>query len=116
MNLAIELKLYLDACDTNSGALDARDRLLKFYDQIPVHPNFSEVDKQDFKELRRRYRNQHGAPAERSDRILKECFTSLGAPPPKKQTSSTPDSPTTVGGDAAGVGAGAGAGAGDAGA
>ena len=85
VNLAIEVKLYLDICETGIGALDARDRLLKFYDQIPVHPNFDNVDKSDFKEIKKRYRNQQGTPAERSDRILRECFTSIGAPPPKKQ-------------------------------
>ena len=86
MNLATEVKLYLDTVATGKGLLDARDRLLKFYDQIPVHPNFQDVDKSDFKELKKRYRNQHGTQAERGDRVLQECYVSIGAPPLKRRT------------------------------
>ena len=90
MNLAIEVKLYLDACDTESGALDARNRLLKFYNSIPIHPDFHDVDKSDFKEVKKRYQNQHHTAASKTNHILKECFTSLGAPPPKKQALNPP--------------------------
>ena len=90
VNLAIEVKLYLDCCHTGSGAMDARARLLRFYDRIPLHPNFQDVDKSDFKEVKKRYRNHHGTASERNDSVLEECFTSLGAPPLKKQTLDSP--------------------------
>jgi hypothetical protein len=101
VNLAIEVKLYLDVSITQ-GRLDSRDRLLKFYDKIPLHSNFKEVDKTDSKEVKKRYRNQHGTQADQSARILEECFTSIGAPPSKKQTMIT--SPMTSSGIVASTG------------
>ncbi len=41
----------------DSSKLDARSRLLKFYNSIPLYEDFKEVDKSNFKELRKRYRN-----------------------------------------------------------
>ena len=84
INLAIEVKLYQDA-STGNGKLDARERLIKFYDQLPLHPDFRDVDKNDFKELRDRYRNSKAASGDRYAGILEECYTSVGPPPAKKQ-------------------------------
>ena len=83
----MEVKLYLD-----EGILDARDKLLKFYDQIPKYYNFKEVDKADFKEVKKRSRNHHTLAVARKDEILKECFTSIGAPLVKKRALSLTDS------------------------
>ena len=86
VNLIIEVKLYLNISDININKLNARDRLLKFYDQIFVHSNFKDVNKSDFKKIKKRYRNQHDNIVERSDRIFKKCFTFIEMPPLKKQT------------------------------
>lgn len=45
MNLAIEVRLYLDSADTGMDTLNARDLLRKFFDQVPVHPNFERLTK-----------------------------------------------------------------------
>ncbi|KAL9023601.1 MAG: hypothetical protein Q9180_008171 [Flavoplaca navasiana] len=85
-NLAIEVKLYQDILDSNAGgAKDAHDELLKYYDQIPLHEDFVDVDKDDFKELRGRWRNKKGKDVVKDDLLLKKKFVSLGPPPPKKQ-------------------------------
>lgn len=82
-NLAIEVKLYLDAEETGIGVLDARNDLLRFYDTIPLHQNFANVDKNDFKELTHRYRNDKKKPKMKSFTMLETHFVSLGAPPSK---------------------------------
>ena len=84
VNLATQVKLYMDVAATGVGKLDARNRLLKFYDALAIHEDFVDVDKTEFKEIRKRYRNSHEGRAEGSHLILKECYTSIGTPPPKK--------------------------------
>ena len=44
-NLAVEVKLFLDQKAAQTAVADARQRLLRFYDTIPIHPDFTEVDK-----------------------------------------------------------------------
>jgi len=58
---------------------------LKFYDKISLHSNFEEVDKTDFKKVKKRYRNQHSTQTDQSARILDGCFTFIDAPSSKKQ-------------------------------
>ena len=54
---------------------NAEIRLLNFYDDIFFHENFKQIDKSDFKQLRKRYRNQHDFLNSKKSKILKECFT-----------------------------------------
>ena len=84
VNLATQVKLYMDVAATGVGKLDARNRFLKFYDSLAIHEDFVDVDKTEFKEIRKRYRNSHEDRAGGSHRILKEYYTSIGTPPPKK--------------------------------
>ena len=81
INLAVEVKLYLDQRAAQTAVADARQRLLRFYDTIPIHADFAEVDKAQFKELNRRYRNDRKKNKKRDDQVLKDCYVSIGAPP-----------------------------------
>ena len=78
VNLAVEVKKYIDSGKTR----DARDVLLKFYDLLPTHPDFDDVDKADFYELAERVRNARGTRT-RDMSVLTNRFQSLGVPPPK---------------------------------
>lgn len=81
------MKLYLDICTTSPKGKnnDARERLLTFYNEVPTHKDFGDVDKAEFKEIQERYRNQHTPTVKEAGETLKECFLSIGAPPPKKK-------------------------------
>ena len=85
VNLAIEVKLYQDVFATGVGVKDARHRFLKFYNKMPLHADFQDVEKSEFKELFSRYRNARKTSKQDDDNVLKECYTSIGAPPPKRQ-------------------------------
>lgn len=37
------------------NTLNAKDRLRKFYDQIPIHPGFEEVDNSDLQSFNKYY-------------------------------------------------------------
>jgi len=84
VNLAIKMKLYLDVFVTQER-LNFRDQLLKFYNKISLHSNFKEVDKIDFKKVKKRYRNQHNTQTDQSACILEECFIFIDASSSKKQ-------------------------------
>ena len=86
MNFIIEIKLYLNINDININKLNARNRLLKFYDQIFVYSNFKNVNKFNFKKIKKRYYNQYDNIVKRNDRILKKCFTFIKTSSSKKQT------------------------------
>jgi len=86
VNVAIEVKLYLDICDTDIDVLNVRSRLLKFYDQISTHNDFINIDKSDFKELKECYQNMHDAAFKKHKQILKKCFTSIETSSKKRQT------------------------------
>jgi ABC-type ATPase involved in cell division len=59
---------------------------LKFYDKISLHSNFKEVDKINFKKVKKCYHNQHDTQTDQSARILDECFIFIDASFSKKQT------------------------------
>ena len=80
-NLAIEVKLFLDQKKEAITVSDARQRLLRFYDTIPIHTDFAEVNKTQFKELNNRYRNKRKKKKERDDQVLQDYYVSIGAPP-----------------------------------
>ena len=76
VNLIIEVKLFLNVVKNDEKNMqNARIRLLNFYDDIFFHKNFKQIDKSDFKQLRKRYRNQHDFSNSKKSKILKECFT-----------------------------------------
>jgi len=50
-------KLYLDAVEQKKAVLDAREKLLRFYDLVPIHSDFKKVTRVVFKELVNRIRN-----------------------------------------------------------
>lgn len=83
VNLAIETKLYVDANKAGFEALGARQKLVKFYNQIPTAEQIDEVEKSDFKELKQRFRNQRSAKTDDNNALMQECFVSHG-PLPKK--------------------------------
>ena len=55
VNLAVEVKFYLDIIETGLGVLDSRDRLLKFYDQTPVAEELVATEKNVLKETHKRF-------------------------------------------------------------
>lgn len=84
VNLAIKMKLYLDVFITQER-LNFRDWLLKFYDKISLHSNFKEVDKINFKKVKKHYCNQHDTQTDQNARILEECFIFIDTSSLKKQ-------------------------------
>lgn len=58
VNLAMEVKRYLNVLESRGPEADARKKLLAFYDCIPIANIFKDVDKSDFKELENRSRGQ----------------------------------------------------------
>ena len=54
VSLSIEVKFCVDAVNADAGSLDTRFRQLKFCDRMPTADEFREVDKKDFKELKKR--------------------------------------------------------------
>ena len=52
---------------------------------MPLHKDFKDVDKSDFKELKKKYRSDHSSAVKKDDALLEECFVSIGAPPAKKR-------------------------------
>ena len=76
VNLIIEIKLFLNVVKNDEKNMqNARIRLLNFYDDIFFHENFKQIDKLNFKQLRKRYRNQHDFSNSKKNKILKKCFT-----------------------------------------
>ena len=58
-----------------TNILNARNRFLRFYDKISLHDDFKNVNKTDFKKLRKRFHNQHSSISKKNKKILNECFT-----------------------------------------
>ena len=79
--------MYMDVKAEGKGSRDARAELLNFYDLLAIHPEFSTVDKGDFMEVKRRYRNDKKKRKIRNDDVLKDKFCSLGSVPQKKDFS-----------------------------
>lgn len=77
VNLAIETKLYVDTVEINQEALDARQRLLRFYDLLLTHENFNDVDKSEFCELTKRYRNDRKKIKKKDNNMLSESYVSV---------------------------------------
>ena len=62
--------------------MDARLRLLRFYDIISVYIDFAEIDKTQFKKLNDRYGNERKKKKKkkkRDDQVLKNCYVSIEA-------------------------------------
>ena len=75
INLAIEVKLFLDQKIAQIIIQNARVRLLRFYDIIFIYIDFIKVNKTQFKELNDRYRNKRKKGKQfKNDQILKNCF------------------------------------------
>ncbi|KAN0075599.1 hypothetical protein V8E54_006869 [Elaphomyces granulatus] len=68
-----------------------RDRLLRFYDSLPSHDSFKQVNKEQFYEVRSRYRNDKKKVKARDDGILREDFVSLGPRPNPKAVAGAGD-------------------------
>ena len=51
------------------GNHDARNKLLRLYDRIPVRPDFKDIEKSDLKELKERYRNDRKKTKVRSSEL-----------------------------------------------
>jgi len=79
VNVVIEVKLYFNVCDIDIDILNIKSHLLKFYNQISTHDDFINIDKSDFKELKKCYQNMHDATFEKHEQILKKCFTLIEA-------------------------------------
>ncbi len=77
------MKLYLNV--VTQERLNSKDQLLKFYDKILLHSNFSKIDKSNFKEIKKRYHNHHNTQINKSACILEKCFISIDASFFKKQ-------------------------------
>lgn len=74
----------MDAKTKGVAVADARQVLLKFYDQLPGHEDYNEIDKEDFFELTDRFRNERKRAAKEADKqMFQEKHHSMG-PPPKK--------------------------------
>jgi hypothetical protein len=87
VNLAVETKIWLD----EDQSRQERDRLLRFYDSLPSHDSFKQVNKEQFYEVRSRYRNDKKKVKARDDGILREDFVSLGPPPNPKAVAGAGD-------------------------
>lgn len=61
--------------------LNARKQLLDFWDVLPIHPNFSHVNKKEFREIPARAKGQKRAK-KMPDVTGLGRFRSLGTPPP----------------------------------
>ena len=59
INFVIEIKLLLNVKETNTEIKNAKNKIVKFYDQLFLSDDFKNVTKKDFKEMKRRYRNAH---------------------------------------------------------
>ena len=83
VNLAVQVKHYMDALDSNVGVANSRASLLAFYNTVPAHANFREVDKDDFYEITTRSR-KYLKGRKKPDLSGLEKFRSLGMPPSKR--------------------------------
>ncbi|KAL8802828.1 MAG: hypothetical protein Q9200_006454 [Gallowayella weberi] len=92
VNLAIEVKLYLDSIERLPITKPTvRKQLTDFYDTLPLHPDFQGVHMSDFKELNARsYRQKKKKPAKQPDRSGLNRMVSMGPPPPKASSGSGP--------------------------
>ncbi len=68
----------------NDEILNACARLLRFYDLLLTHENYSEVNKSDFYQLTKRYRNDRKKAKERDIKILANSYVSLDRSSSKK--------------------------------
>lgn len=58
-----------------ANILNARNRFLRFYDKMFLHDDFKNVNKTNFKKLRKRFHNQYSSISKNNKKILKKCFT-----------------------------------------
>ena len=85
VNLAIETKLLLDVKKTSTKIKNARNKIVKFYDQLPLSDDFKKITKKNFKKMKRRYRNAHDVPKKKNENLLKKCYVFIDVPPPKSK-------------------------------
>ena len=69
--------MFMNVRTTNKNVHDARAKLLNFYNFLTIHFEFSIVNKTNFKEIQRRYRNDRKKIKIRDDKIFNEKFVSL---------------------------------------
>ena len=79
VNFVIEVKFLLDVKKTNTEIKNARNKIVKFYDQLFLSDDFKKITKENFKEMKRRYRNAHDVIKKRNEDLLKKCYVSIGA-------------------------------------
>ena len=77
INFVIEIKLLLDVKKTSTEIKNLKDKIVKFYDQLFLSDDFKNVTKEDFKKMKRRYRNAHDVIKKKNDDFLKKCYVSI---------------------------------------
>ena len=74
VNFVIEVKLLLDVKKTSTEIKNARNKIVKFYDQLSLSDDFKKITKENFKKMKRRYRNAHGVSKKKNEDFLKKCY------------------------------------------
>jgi hypothetical protein len=74
----------MDAKLKRSGVADARANVVNFYNRLPNHSDYDEVDESDFFIVANRVRNERSKKVDtQKSEMFKERYHSMG-PPPKK--------------------------------
>ena len=59
VNFVIEIKLLLNVKNIKKKIKNAKNKIIKFYNQLFLNSNFKNVTKKKFKKFKTRYRNSH---------------------------------------------------------
>ena len=77
VNFVIEIKFLLNVKKTNTKIKNVKNKIVKFYDQLFLNDNFKKITKNDFKKMKRRYRNVHDVIKKKNENFLKKCYVSI---------------------------------------
>lgn len=73
------MKMYLTAIAKNQSIKNAWAKLLKLYDLLSVHFDFKNVDRINFRKLKKRFRNDKKKSKLRSFKLIENEFVSLNS-------------------------------------
>ncbi|KAN0068231.1 hypothetical protein V8E54_013801 [Elaphomyces granulatus] len=85
-NICTQVKI---ATDTENVLPHAHQRLLEFYDELPLAKEYYDVERCDFAELTERYRGQKGSKRKPAH-CLAEMYQAIGPPPSKRTATPRP--------------------------